>query len=155
MRRANQILTWLAAFAVIGVLQVGASEVWLTDVAQAKKQAAELKRPILANFSGSDWCVWCVRLDKEVFAKPEFQKYAKDNLVLLSVDFPRRKSQPKPLDDQNKALAIQYGIEGYPTILLLDATGKEIARTGYRRGGPKKYVEHIQELVARKASAER
>jgi thioredoxin-related protein len=120
---------------------------WLTDFEAAKKAAADRGVPILADFSGSDWCGWCIKLDKEVFSKEAFKTFAKDNVVLFLADFPARKEQPEALARQNKALASQYGVEGFPTVLLLDAEGKLKARTGYQRGGAEKYVEHLKELI--------
>jgi protein disulfide-isomerase len=134
---------------IVGSALSASAEGWITDFEEAKKLAAEKNAPIIANFSGSDWCGWCIKLDREVLSKPEFLDYAKDNLVLLNLDFPARKQQDKAIADQNKALAAKYGIKGYPTILVLDATGGVIAKTGYRRGGPAAYVEHIKELTAK------
>ena len=134
---------------IAGSALTASAEGWITNFEEAKKLAAEKNAPIIANFSGSDWCGWCVKLDKEVLSKPEFLEYAKDNLVLLNLDFPARKKQDKAIADQNKALAAKYGIKGYPTILVLDATGGVVAKTGYRRGGPAAYVEHIKELIAK------
>ena len=103
---------------------------------------------ILADFSGSDWCGWCIKLDKEVFSKKPFQEYAKKNVVLFLADFPSRKELPAKVKEQNEKLAKQYGVRGFPTVLLLDATGKILGRTGYQRGGPEAYVEHVQKLIA-------
>lgn len=128
---------------------------WLTDFEQAKRTAAETKLPILADFSGSDWCGWCIKLEKDVFSQAAFKAYAASNLVLLSVDYPRKKEQPAELKKQNDALNTAYAIHGaFPTVLLLDATGKELARTGYREGGAKAYVKHLQELLKAPAPAE-
>lgn len=137
---------------VVGLLLggVAASEAggnWLTDFEEAKKQAKEQGVPILADFTGSDWCGWCIKLKKEVFSQEAFQAYAKDNLVLLELDFPRRKEIPAETRKQNEALMKEFGIRGFPTILLLDAEGKELDRTGYRRGGAEKYVAHLKELL--------
>jgi len=137
----------IAAAVLAAAAAARAGEGWGTDFEAAKKEAAEKQRPILVDFSGSDWCGWCKKLDKEVFSTPEFQEYAKESLVLLLVDFPMRKEQPKEVAEQNKRLQEKYGIEGYPTVLLLDSTGKELARTGYRRGGGAAYVEHLKELL--------
>lgn len=123
---------------------------WLTSFEEAKKVAAEKDLPILVDFSGSDWCGWCIKLDKEVFSKVEFKKYAKNNLVLFMVDFPRSKEQPVEIKKQNEALAQQYGVRGFPTVLLLDATGQQIGKTGYQRGGPEKYIEHIKGIISEK-----
>lgn len=124
-----------------------ASVAWMTDFEKAKKEAAERKVPILANFAGSDWCGWCMKLDREVFSRAEFKKYAKDNLVLFLADFPARETQPDEVKRQNKELASQYGIRGFPTVLLLGADGKVLARTGYRKGGAAKYVEHLKKVA--------
>ena len=125
----------------------GAAKAWLTDFEAARKEAAKRNVPILADFSGSDWCGWCIRLDREVFSKPAFKKFAKEKLVLFLADFPSRKEQPPALKAQNEKLATRYKIEGFPTVLLLDATGKELARTGYQAGGAEAYVKHLAKLI--------
>ncbi len=100
-----------------------AAEGWLTDFEKARQMAAELKRPILLDFTGSDWCGWCIKLDEEVFAKQEFKDFAKDNLVLFKADFPRNKQLPEAETKQNEALMRRYEARGFPTILLLKADG--------------------------------
>lgn len=120
---------------------------WLTDYDQAIKVAAEKKLPVLVDFTGSDWCGWCIRLDKEVFSQDAFVAYAKVNLVLLKLDFPNRKKLPKTEAAKNQALAEKYGVQGFPTIVLLGADGKEKARTGYKSGGAETYVEHLKGLL--------
>lgn len=124
---------------------------WLTSMDAAMKVAAEKGLPILADFSGSDWCGWCIKLDKEVFSQAAFQKYAKDKLVLLLVDFPQGKQQSDAEKTANRALMEKYGVQGFPTVLLLDATGKELARTGYKAGGAEAYVGHLKGLMGKKA----
>lgn len=128
-------------------LQAMAGEGWLTDFEQAKKEAKAKNLPILADFSGSDWCGWCIKLDKEVFQKKAFKDYAKDNLVLLLVDFPQKKKIDAKIKKQNTRLAQKYGVRGFPTVLLLNAEGKKLAQTGYRQGGPEAYVKHLKELI--------
>ncbi|MGI6088026.1 MAG: thioredoxin family protein [Kiritimatiellia bacterium] len=147
----------MIGLALVGILSAGAvmaSEGWLTDFEKAKQKAEELKRPILADFTGSDWCVWCIRLDKEVFTQKEFKDFAKDNLVLFMADFPRNKQQYKSEKKQNEALREKYGVSGYPTIFLLKADGEVIAKTGYKKGGAAAYVQHLQELLKQQASGE-
>jgi len=124
-----------------------AGEEWLTDFEAAKKQSAETGKPILADFSGSDWCGWCIKLDEEVFAKDEFKKYAKDNLVLLMIDFPQSKAQTPELKKQNDKLAKEYRIQGFPTVLLLDKAGKVLKKTGYQPGGPEAYIKHLKKVI--------
>jgi protein disulfide-isomerase len=120
---------------------------WLTSYDDALKAAQETKRPILMNFSGSDWCSWCIKLSNEVFTQDAFSKYAKDNLVLLNLDFPKRTAQSAEMKAANEKLAQTYKIEGFPTVVLLDSNGKEIDRLGYQPGGATPYVKRLQELL--------
>ena len=122
---------------------------WEDDFEAAKVTAAKEKKPILLDFTGSDWCGWCIKLDKEVFSKKEFKDYAKENLILVTLDFPHEAHQSKKLKEQNEALSKKYNVEGFPTIILVDAEGKKLAETGYQEGGPAKYVEHLKELLAK------
>lgn len=128
--------------------EAGNSGEWLTDFAAAQKLAAEKKLPILVDFSGSDWCGWCIRLDREVFSEKAFKDFAKDNLVLFLADFPRSKPQSDALKKQNEMLSNKYGIQGFPTVLLLDANGRVLHQTGYRPGGAVKYIQHLKDLLS-------
>ncbi|MES2661020.1 MAG: thioredoxin family protein [Verrucomicrobiota bacterium] len=119
---------------------------WETDMEVAKKRAKDENKEILVDFTGSDWCGWCIKLKKEVFDQPAFQEYAKKHLVMLELDFPRKKELPAKEKEQNEKLSEEFKVEGFPTVLLINARGKELARTGYQEGGPEKYVEHLKEL---------
>lgn len=122
---------------------------WLHDFEAAKKQAKAENKPIFINFTGSDWCGWCIKLEKEVFSKKAFQDYAEGKLVLVEIDFPRKKEQPEAVKIQNKALDKEFDVEGYPTLFLLDAEGKKISEDiGYRKGGAEAYVEELKRLIA-------
>ena len=123
---------------------------WLENYTEALAAAKSLKRPVFIDFTGSDWCGWCIKLDREVFTQKEFIRYAKNDLVLLKLDFPQRKKISEAQQKQNMELAQKFGIRGFPTIVIVDAEGKEIARTGYRSGGDKKYVKHLKELLKKK-----
>ena len=94
------------------------------DFTKAKKEAVEKKLPILAYFSGCDWCGWCIKLDKEVFSQKVFKAFAKDRVVLFLADFPRAKELAAEVKAQNEQLRKAYDVEGFPTVLLLDAGGK-------------------------------
>jgi len=120
---------------------------WMTDFDKATKKAIEKKIPVLAVFSGSDWCSWCMKLDEEILSKKEFNDYAKEKFVLFIADFPMKTKLPEEIAKQNKMLAEKYNVEGFPTILVLDETGKVIAKTGYRKGGATEYVEHLKTLI--------
>ncbi len=119
---------------------------WLTDYKKAAEIAKASGRIMLLDFTGSDWCGWCIKLDKEVFDKAEFKKYAKDNLILVKLDFPKRKKLPKPLQEQNAELSKKYGIKGYPTIIVLDSGEKQIGQLGYTEGGPKAFIAEVEKL---------
>lgn len=121
--------------------------VWLTDFAAAKVQAKREGKVLFLFFTGSDWCGWCVRLQKEVLTQPEFIAWAKDNAVLVDLDFPRNVAQSDELKQQNQALAKQHNISGYPTVVLTTADDTVIAQTGYREGGAAAYVEFLRTLV--------
>ena len=117
---------------------------WETDFEKAKALSQKEGRIILLNFSGSDWCGWCKRLEKEVFSKAEFSSFADKELVLVKVDFPRFKEMDQAQTRANRGLADKYGVSGFPTILLVDANEKVLMRTGYMPGGPKAYVDHLK-----------
>lgn len=140
----------IAIFALAVLTSVRAQEstnTWLTDFNMAKKEAVEKKLPILVDFSGCGWCGWCIKLDKEVFNQKEFVAFAKDRVVLFRACF-SNETQPKTdVDVQNEQLLQVYAVEGFPTVLLLDADGKVIARTGYRKGGAGAYVDHLEKLL--------
>src|SRR5437016_6211609 len=138
----------LAVLALLGV-NVAASE-WLTDLPKAQAQAKEEKKMVLLDFTGSDWCGWCIKLHNEVFSKPEFAEYARKNLVLVEVDFPRKKKLGAEQKKANEALQQKYKIEGYPTIIVLNGEGKKIGELGYMPGGPKAFLAEL-EKVKRKA----
>ena len=139
---------WMGIFAALMVASAAfAADGWLTDFEKAKAQAEAENKYMLVDFSGSDWCGWCIKLDREVFSQDAFKVYAGKNLVLMLADFPSGKSQSAEVKEQNRKLAEQYGIRGYPTVILLSPEGKIAGRTGYQRGGPEAYVEHIKALI--------
>lgn len=127
--------------------EANSAGIWLTDYEQALIEAKKSNLPILINFSGSDWCSWCIRLMDEVFSKQEFIDYAKKELVLLNLDFPRNNKQSQEQQKANQALLEQYGVLGFPTVILLNSKGEKIGQTGYQEGGPKPYIEHLNQMI--------
>src|SRR5690606_25010862 len=107
------------------------------------KAKAENKK-VLVNFTGSDWCGWCIRLKNEVFDQPKFVAYAREKLVLVELDFPKKKQQTKQLRAANEGLAKQFGVKGFPTIYLLDPDGNKLLRNGYQPGGPSNYIALLE-----------
>lgn len=126
-----------------------ADELWSTDLEVSIEKARAEGKSLLVDFTGSDWCVWCIRLDEEVFATDAFREGIKDRLVLVKLDYPRDTSAQT--EEQRRKLADwaqRYAISGYPTILLLDGEGRPFAKTGYQQGGPEAYLKHLEELEA-------
>jgi thioredoxin-related protein len=105
-----------------------ASAEWQTDYAKALETAKAENKRVLLDFTGSDWCPPCIQLKKAALSRPEFNAYAAKNLVLVELDFPQGKRQSAELVKQNEKLAKQYGIDekGFPTLVLLDPSGKLI-----------------------------
>jgi len=137
---------FIALFAALALLPAGAEELqWLTDLSKAQAQAKKENKMVMMDFTGSDWCIWCKRLNKDVFSTEDFANYAKKNLVLVEVDFPRSKSQTAEQKKANSALAEKYQIEGYPTIVVLDGDGKKLGVLNYMNS-PKPFIAKLDEL---------
>lgn len=119
---------------------------WTTDALAAMAKARSENKTVLMNFTGSDWCGWCIKLDKEVFSTSTFATYAKENLVLVKLDFPRHKELAASEVLQNEALARKYAVEGFPTILVLQPDGTEKGRLGYLPGGPWPWLGELKKL---------
>ena len=131
--------------ACCALLQVRAADPeWLTDVPKAVAQAKAENKTVLLDFTGSDWCGWCIKFKNEAIEVPEFKDYAAKNLVLVELDFPVKKPQADDLKKANQALAAQYKIVGYPTFIVLNGNGKEIGRqVGYQPGGAKAFIAEL------------
>jgi thioredoxin-related protein len=122
---------------------------WQTDYARALETAGREHKLVLLDFTGSDWCIWCHRLDDEILTQKAFLDFARANLVLVELDFPRAKAQSKELKTQNETLSGKFSVEGYPTIVLVDPSGHELGRTGYMEGGAKTFVRELKRFSAK------
>ncbi len=120
---------------------------WLINLEEAIIEAQAINKPIFVDFTGSDWCGWCKRLESEVFSQSEFIEYAKENLIFLKLDFPKSIQQSEKTKKYNSDLLNKFGVRGFPTILLLDSNGREIKRTGYQSGGAASYIKHLESLL--------
>jgi thioredoxin-related protein len=147
IRMLHPMKTLCTAVAVLGLAAsaLAGEAKWYADYDEAAKVASESGKDLLVDFTGSDWCGWCKRLHKEVFALPEFEQGVEQDFVLVALDFPRSEEVialvPNPA--RNAELRDQHGIQGYPTILLMTPAGEVYGRTGYRPGGPQAYVDHL------------
>lgn len=134
-----------------GALLIGTTHAedtaWLTDYKKALAQAKTENKAILLDFTGSDWCGFCIKMVKETLSKKEFTEYAAKNLVLVEVDFPNGKAQTDAVKKQNEELQKKFEVQGYPTFVLLNKNGKEIGRQrGYLEGGPAAFIAKLDEF---------
>ena len=143
---------------VVGSYAVEAQElVWNNNLNKAMEISKKTKKPLLLFFTGSDWCGWCMRLQTEVFKKPEFVTWAKDNVVLVEVDFPRRTALSPELTTQNNELQQFFAVQGYPTVWFVNASrvdGKtnfdKLGSTGYLAGGPAAWLNVANGIIKKK-----
>lgn len=139
--RKTLILCGLAA-----TMQTALAE-WGTDLPAAQARAQRENKAMLLNFTGSDWCGWCMKLQAEVFSQREFQAFAARHLVLVEIDFPKRRPQTGAQQKANRELAKRFGVRGYPALVLLNPQGNEIARTGYRPGGAEPFIQEVAKMI--------
>ncbi len=165
--RVHQILFWAGKFMlkklagltiacmllVCGNLFAGAApaeeNLWMTNFEAAKTKAKAEHKLMLVDFTGSDWCGWCIKLHQEVFDLPEFKNEAPKKFVLVELDFPQQKQLSEELTAQNRKLQEKFKVQGFPSIFLTDANGKAITKMGYMAGGPVKYLEAMNGNVTK------
>ncbi len=128
---------------------------WHSDIDKASEIAVKSKKPLMLFFTGSDWCGWCIRLQKEVFTHPEFIQWAKDNVVLVELDFPRRKQIPADIMQKNKRIEQMFTVRGYPTVWFVNVANsaetnvqfEKIGSTGYVAGGPSAWLTGANQIL--------
>ena len=133
---------------IVGSFAAEAQElVWERDVNKALEISQKSKKPLFMFFTGSDWCGWCIRLQKEVLKTPEFATWAKDNVVLVELDFPRKNMMSPEIQNQNNQLQQLFEVRGYPTVWIVNAEIKDgktnfqkLGTTGYVAGGPEAWL---------------
>lgn len=137
------LLTFVLA---IGLTTTLSAQEWTTNLKQAKSKATKENKNIILVFSGSDWCAPCMKLEKQIWESPEFKNEAKEHWVLLKADFPRRRANKlsKEQTKENEKTAEIYNPNGYfPLVVLINATGKALGKTGYKDLAPKDYIKHL------------
>ena len=148
----------ITLFLVLGSLTIQAQELtWQTDMNKALEISKKSKKPLFLFFTGSDWCGWCIRLQKEVFKTPEFAKWAKDNVILVELDFPRSTPQQPEIKKQNAELQQIFAVQGYPTVWFVRGSKKDgkinlekLGSTGYVAGGPTAWLAADDKILANK-----
>ena len=148
------------AFLTLTSMSMQAQEelTWHTDMSKATDISIKENKPMFLFFTGSDWCGWCIRLQKEVFKTPEFIKWAKDNVVLVELDFPRKNEQSEEVKMQNVQLQQQLQVRGYPTVWFVSAAKTAEAKinlnalgsSGYVAGGPKVWIDGANQIIQKK-----
>ena len=144
----NLAIKILIALGLFCAASAYADSAWETDYKNAQGEAKTNHKFVLLNFTGSDWCGYCIMLDRAILSKPEFKEYANKNLVLVTLDFPRnRRAQTVALQKQNQELAERYQIEGFPTLVVLDGEGKAVWRfEGYYAGGVAAFLAELDKI---------
>jgi protein disulfide-isomerase len=143
----RSIVLALAAAVLLSTQFARAESAWVNDYKKAQDEAKATHKFLLLNFTGSDWCGWCIKFDRDVFSQPEFKDFARNNLVLVELDFPRAKPQPPEVRKQNRELAQQYEVVGFPTIVVLNSDGQKLWQfDGYFPGGPDAFIAELQKL---------
>jgi len=128
---------------------------WLSDAGMAQAKAKAENKLTLLDFTGSDWCSWCMKLKREVFDQPDFAQFAQARLVMVEVDFPHNRTLSQLQQHANARLKHIYGISAYPTIILLNEDGRRIGRMGYVAGGPAAFIAQLEKVTGRKIPATR
>jgi thioredoxin-related protein len=153
----KKYISILLLFLSINVFSQEGDLEWHTDLNKAIEISIESEKPLFMFFTGSDWCGWCIRLQKEVFFKPDFVKWAKENLVLVELDFPRRKKLEESLKQQNENLRQMFAVRGYPTGWFVvpeieenKVNFKRLGSQGYVAGGPKNWIGGANKILSKK-----
>jgi len=140
---------FLAVALAAAAPRADATDSWTRDLDAAKAAAAADDKDLLLFFTGSDWCVWCLKLEGEVFQADPFPETVLESFVPVTLDYPRDKELVTDEERaQNERLKDEFSISGYPTVILADAEGRPYAKTGYQEGGPESYLTHLAELTA-------
>lgn len=144
------VFLFLFSFISLISMETAAKEnklLWNDNLEKAVEIAKKQDKAILINFSGSDWCKWCKKLDAEVFTQKEFINYAKKNLVLVKIDFPQYTQQEPAVQSYNKEVAQMFKVQGFPTVVVIDKNQKLAAYTGYQEGGAGNYVKYLKSVL--------
>jgi thioredoxin-related protein len=158
--RKHIVVALLAAIAFVGpqaearskreaapAAATGEASYWMTDAGAARRRAKAENKPYLYFFTGSDWCPYCKLLVEEVFSTPQFRQYAAKNLIVVEVDMPRRKPQPRDLKRQNEKLTADFNISSWPTVLVFNPKGRQLGKIGYREGGAGPWLKDLDAIL--------
>jgi len=145
MQKVSRLMQLAFVFFVLPICSCWGEDHWLEDVAVGLEQAQRESKDGLILFTGSDWCPPCIRLEEEILSKPEFLNEVTQRFVLIKLDFPRNQPQPEKIAEQNKQWAKEYGVDSFPTVLLVDAAGRPFAVTGFSDDGVASYLGLLEQ----------
>ncbi len=150
----NVFFAFLLFVGINGVNAQTESLKWYDDISIASEKAFKENKPMLLFFTGSDWCGWCHRLQKEVFFTTSFKEWAEKEVILVELDFPQKKVLPQNIKDQNATLQQQFAVRGYPTIWFVNITKEDknynlqpLNQTGYLAGGPEVWIANANSIL--------
>ncbi len=143
----KKLTTFLAILLIAGSASALDIYNWDTDLEAAQAVAEAEGMDLFVYFAGSDWCGWCDRFHKEILTTSRFESYLDENFVPVLIDFPRGIEQSEELKAANEVLARRMGVQGFPTIILMDAEGDELGRLGYLPGGPNNYIAEVRTIM--------
>ena len=144
MRRILFLMLFCCSFLAAADLK------WMTDFQKATTLSKETNKPIVILFTGSDWCIWCTKVEKEIFNTPDFQAATMNKFIFVKADFPLNTDLPIDLILQNEKLKNQYGVKGFPAIVVISPSGELLGNLGYKEGGGTKFAETLLNLSAKK-----
>jgi protein disulfide-isomerase len=144
----KHLLSTLVLLVISTSLSFADNPAWGHDWEVAKTRAKAENKPILLFMTGSDWCTWCMKLEREVITQKEFEEFAAEHFVLMEANYPKTKEQPAAVKKQNAVLKKEYLNGGYPTMLVVDAEGKKLSEDlGELEGGIGGYIAKLKELL--------
>lgn len=144
----KKLIVLLAAFFTVYSVFAGGIA-WYDNFGKAQEESRKTGKPILMLFTGSDWCGFCIRMDRAAFSKPDFQNFIQSKFVMFKADFPRRTKLQPGIAAQNNDLAEQYGVKGFPTVIIANSEGAVLAKTGFIRGNERAYRAEYEKILRR------
>ena len=153
MSKFTLVLMGIIAIIFMGTADIASAQeetgiyAWETNLDEALSQAKEQDKLVFLYFAGTDWCPWCMRFDREILDTGPFRRFAKSNFIPTLIDFPRTYEIPEEQQAYNQALAHEYGVTGFPTVLIINAEGEVIHTGSFEEGGSRRYINNLRRII--------
>lgn len=118
------------------------------DLDTALSQSKKDRKVVGLFFTGSDWCVWCKKMNEQILTSPDFIQFAQKYLHLVEIDFPQAETLPESVRERNEELKERYDVSGFPTFVFIRSDGTEIAKMGFEYGGGANYVKKVKAALS-------